>query len=271
MIYKKSIVLNRILLLLSVVWGLVLLHSCSSRTSISLKDADSPYIVFITAEGEYNSAETLPAFANELENKYNFDCEVLYGGAKKHEGIVGMGSLKKADLLVLYVRRQALPVQQMKFLREYLDSGRPLIGLRTASHAFDTRGRAPMGCEEWRSFDHDVLGGNYHNHYKKGPKTIITTAAGAQSHPILNGIETPFTSDSSLYMTSPLADLTTPLLIGSIPNQVPEPIAWTNRYKDARIFYTSLGSPEDFNNGVFRKLLVNAVFWALDRPKSSLE
>jgi len=249
---------------------LILLHGCSGKTSISLKDAERPHIVFIVAEDEYNAAETLPAFADELESKYNLDCEVIYGSEKKREGIVGMGSLKKADLLVLYVRRRALPAEQMKCLRDYLDSGRPLLALRTTSHAFDTKGKVPAGCQEWKSFNTDVLGGNYNNHYKGESVTTVTVATGAENHPILKGIKTPFTSSSLLYITSPLAQSATLLLVGSIPNREPEPIAWTNRYKDARIFYTSLGSPDDFNNEIFRKMLVNAVFWALDRPVPSL-
>lgn len=270
MTYKKSMILNVIFVLCAAL-GSTLLSSCTSEKSLSFKDIDRPSIVFITAEDEYNSAETFPVFASELEDKYNFDCKVLYGSAKRREGIIGMEALEQAELVVLYVRRRALPVRQMKLLRKYLDSARPLIGLRTASHAFDTRGRAPKGCVEWKSFDHDVLGGNYHNHHKEKAVTTVTVAAGAENHPILRDIKTPFESSGWLYMTSPLTESTTLLLVGSIPNQKPEPIAWTNRYKDARIFYTSLGSLGDFNNENFRKLLVNAIFWALDRPKSSLE
>ncbi len=71
----------------------------------------------------------------------------------------------------------------MKCLRDYLDRGGPLIGLRTASHAFDTKGTAPkQGYEEWTKFDPEVLGGNYHNHYPAGPKLTVTPVArGDQS------------------------------------------------------------------------------------------
>jgi type 1 glutamine amidotransferase len=248
--------------------GVVFLQSCSSNTALGLKDANRPHIVFIAAEDEYNAAQTLPLFAHELQSKYNLDCKVLYGSEKRREGIVGLESLKKADLLVLYVRRRALPTEQMKYLRDWFDSGKPLVALRTSSHAFDTKGRVPAGCEDWRTFDHDVLGCNYHNHYKDEARTTVTVAAGIENHPILKGIHTPFESPSSLYMTSPLAQSATQLLIGSIPNREPEPVAWTNKYKNARIFYTSLGSIDDFDNEIFRKLLVNAVFWALDRPVS---
>ena len=92
-----------------------------------------------------------------------------------------------------------------------------------------------------------------------------TVARGAAGHPILKGVELPLLSNGSLYRASPLAAGTTLLLVGTIPDQDPEPVAWTNRYKNSRVFYTSLGHPDDFANPQFRKMLVNAVFWAMDK------
>ncbi|MBC8235485.1 ThuA domain-containing protein [bacterium] len=45
-------------------------------------------------------------------------------------------------------------------------------------------------------------------------------------------------------------------------NHPEEPVAFTSTYQGGRVFYTSLGHPDDFNNDSFCKLLVNAVFWA---------
>jgi len=154
----------------------------------------------------------------------------------------------------------------MQYLRDYLAAGKPLIGIRTACHAFDTRGSAPAGYAEWPKFDPEVLGGNYHNHHGSGPKCTVTAAADAQSNPILAGVKLPFTSDGSLYRVSPLAESTHRLLIGTIPDKDPEPVAWTNSYGKSCIFFTSLGHPDDFKNANFRRLLINAVFWAMDKP-----
>lgn len=228
-------------------------------------------VVFLSAESEYKAAETLPAFARELEFEHGLACEILQGstartGPDRHE-ISGMEVLAKADLVVLYVRRRAFPTDQMKHLRRYLDRGGPLIGLRTASHAFDSRGSGPAADHvEWPAFDPEVFGGNYRGHHGSGPVTTVTAATGANGHPILAGVGLPFASNGSLYRTRPLVEGTTPLLIGTIPNQQPEPVAWTNRYGPSRIFYTSLGHPDDFRNAPFRRLLINAVCWALDTP-----
>ena len=229
-----------------------------------------PRVVFISAESEYKAEQTLPDFAHELKTKYGLYCEVLQGSTKKtgqeRYYIAGMEALTNADLAVLFVRRRALPPEQMKYFRSYLNSGRPLIGLRTASHAFDTRGNAPDGFLEWQKLDPEVLGGNYHGHHGSGPRCTVTTAAGADTHPILAGVKMPFTSDGSLYEVRPLTKSTKQLLIGTIPDKEPEPVAWTNSYRKSRIFYTSLGHPDDFKNAQFRRLLINAVFWAMNKP-----
>ncbi|MHC4560067.1 MAG: ThuA domain-containing protein [Planctomycetota bacterium] len=229
-----------------------------------------PRVVFISAESEYKAAQSLPGFAHELKTKYGLYCEILQGSTEKtgkdRHDIAGMEALANADLVVLFARRRALPAEQMKYFREYLEGSGPLVGLRTASHAFDTRGSAPEGYAEWLGFDPEVLGGNYHGHHGSGPKCTVTVAAGAEGHPILAGVQIPFTSNGSLYEVRPLADSTKRLLVGTIPDKEPEPLAWTNSYKKSRIFYTSLGHPDDFLNAQFHRLLVNAIFWAMDKP-----
>jgi type 1 glutamine amidotransferase/nicotinamidase-related amidase len=247
----------------------------TGKPQFSFKNDKRPRVVFLSAESEYGSAETLPEFAHELQIKYGLYCEILQGSTEKtgpdrHE-LAGLEALKKADLAVLFVRRRALTPEQMQYFRDYLASGKPLVGLRTACHAFDTKGSAPAGYAEWLKFDPEVLGGNYHNHYGNGPKCTVTAAAGAQENPILAGVNLPITSNGSLYKVSPLADSTKQLLIGTIPDQQPEPVAWTNSYGKSRIFFTSLGHPDDFKNASFRQLLINAVFWAMNKPVSNVK
>ena len=229
-----------------------------------------PRVVFISAESEYGAAESLPGFAHELETKYGFYCEILQGstersGPERHE-IAGMDALVRADLVIVFARRRAFPREQMKYLLLYLEKGKPLIGLRTASHAFDARGKGPKDHAEWPKFDPDVLGGNYHGHYGSGPTTTVMPADGAKRHPIIVDIRTPFTSISSLYEVNPLKKSTKTLLIGAIPGKESEPVAWTNSYRKSRVFYTSLGHVDDFKNPQFRQLLINAVFWAMEKP-----
>jgi len=187
-------------------------------------------IVLISGEYEYMSAETLPAFKNYLETNYGFNC--IFLERTKGEDIPGLDALEKADLVILFARRMTLPEEQLDKIKKYVASGKPLIGLRTASHAF----------ENWKEFDHDVLGGNYHNHHGNDLAATIKVVPEAADHPILKSVEKEFAVGGSLYRNAPLPPAST------------------------RVFYTSLGHPKDFENPSFRRLLVNAIFWTLNRP-----
>jgi len=119
----------------------------TGKPAFRFKDDKRPRVVFISAENEYSAAETLPEFAHELQIKYGLYCEILQAsieskGPELHE-LAGLEALTNADLAVVFARRRSLQPAQMQYLRDYLDAGKPLIGLRTACHAFDTRGSAP--------------------------------------------------------------------------------------------------------------------------------
>ncbi|MBO10447.1 MAG: nicotinamidase [Planctomycetaceae bacterium] len=228
--------------------------------SFVFKNDRRPRAVFLVAEKIYNTRSTLPVLARRLfEDRLGFQTTVLGAADGVHE-IKGMAeAVKQADLVVVSVRRRALPRKDLDALKAHLAAGKPLIGLRTASHAFDARGSGPKNHAEWPEFDAKVLGGNYHNHHASGPTTTIVSRG--ISHPVLVGLDKSFTSKGSLYKTGPLAKGTTELLTGSIPGQKAEPIAWTNQYGKARIFYTSLGHEADFRNPQFWQLIENAVRW----------
>jgi type 1 glutamine amidotransferase len=172
--------------------------------------------------------------------------------------------MSKADLIVLSARRRALPPEDMKAFQTYLDNGKPMLAIRTSSHAWDTKGKAPKGWVEWLDFDAKVIGGNYGNHHKVGPITTVRPAGEGDLHPILLGVKLPFTTVASLYKNTPLKSSAKALLTGTIPDQPTEPIAWTNEYKKAKVFYTSLGHKDDFQNPQFQRLFHNASRWLLE-------
>jgi len=230
--------------------------ACVVQTAGAGERAHKSTIVLISGEYEYMSAETLPAFKKHLETNYGFNC--IFLERTKGEDIPGLDALEKADLVILFARRMTLPEEQLDKIKKYVASGKPLIGLRTASHAF----------ENWKEFDHDVLGGNYHNHHGNDLATTVRVVPEAADHPILKSVEKEFAAGGSLYRNAPLPPASTVLLTGSVTNFPPEPVAWTHSYKGARVFYTSLGHPKDFENPSFKRMLVNAIFWALNRPAS---
>ena len=67
-----------------------------------------------------------------------------------------------------------------------------------------------------------------------------------------------------LYKTSPLSKKAVPLLVGWVPGQGrTEPVAWTHMSPGGgRVFYTSLGHPDDFAVPAFRRLLFNFIYAA---------
>ena len=232
----------------------------------------APHIVFMIGEDEYHTWDTLPDFAKrELEPRGYTITTIQQDPADKNNFPGLVEALRSADLLFVSVRRRTPPADQLEAVRAHLAAGKPLVGIRTACHAFALRPNDPPAAPNhgvWQAFDPEVLGGHYTNHHPEGPRTTVTVAPGARAHEILKGVTVAkLFGAGSLYKVSPLEPDTTPLLIGAIPDQAPEPIAWTHRFgeKRARVFFTSLGHPDDFTNSEFRRLLVNGIGWALGR------
>lgn len=210
-------------------------------------------VVMLSGSEEYKSAESLPVFAKHLEASFNVKTTVLQ--AKGDKEIPGLEALDDADVLVVFTRRIKLEGEPLERFKRYCLAGKPIVGLRTASHAIQT----------WLEFDKEVLGGNYKGH---GPGNVvqkITINPDAKAHPVLKGV-TDFASPYSLYKTSPIAQDAT-LLLTAITEKpaASEPAAWVREYKGGRVFYTSLGGIKDFEIPSFRQLLINAIFWVAGR------
>src|SRR5690606_17228430 len=175
--------------------------------------------------------------------------------------------VKEADVLLVSVRRRTLPKEQLDYVRKHVAAGKPVIGIRTASHAFTLRRQdPPEGLSAWPEFDAQVFGGNYTNHHGNKLVATISIIEKNVDHPIIDGVPSKeFQSNGSLYVVSPLAEGTTPLLMGRVKGHDPEPVAWTfERAGGGRSFYTSLGHPDDFDTPAFVQMLKNAVDWAVE-------
>lgn len=232
----------------------------------------APHIVFMIGEDEYHTWDTLPDFSKRELEARGYRITTIQADPSDKNRFPGLvEALQSADLLFISVRRRTPPANQLDAVRAHLNAGKPLVGIRTACHAFALRPTDPAAGPNqavWQAFDPQVLGGHYTNHYPDGPKTTVTIAPGAGNHQILKGLTvSKLVGAGSLYKVSPLEPDTTPLLLGAIPDQQPEPIAWTHRFgeKRARVFFTSFGHPDDFTNAEFRRLLVNGIAWALGR------
>ena len=261
------------------------------------------HIVLIAADQEYRSEQSMPMLARLLSAKHGFHCTVLFGvndegmvdptmpvypkkgeeDAFERHNIPGLEFLAKADLVVFNLRLLTLPESQLEKIVDYLDSGKPIIGIRTANHGF--RGRLPYTVDGKRvRFGEDVLGGSFRSHHGNWQRdsTRGIVVEEAKGHPVLTGVDDVW-GTSDVYRTYPeggsLPDGCFPLLLGQPllgrepddapnPDKIPLPIAWTktwtgNAGETARVFHLTMGSARDYLSDGVRRLTVNAAYWCL--------
>ena len=239
-------------------------------------EADSrPIVAFLTAESEYNSNLTLPKFAHELLLEHGVNCEFAIGkptdsGDDRHN-IENLQILEDADLALIFIRRRGLPPDNMGSIKKYIYSGRPVLGLRTASHAFDPQIKPELSnvfmasLAIWPEFDAEILGGNYKGHFSNKMVTIISVVPGMESHPLFKDVSFEnFTSSDGIYRNQNLqSEKAQVLLFGTISDQPSQPLLWINNTGKNTVIYTSMGSVNDWKKESFRKLMVNSVNYLL--------
>ncbi len=250
------------------------------------------HIVFLAGDHEYRSEETIPALARILAKHHGFKCSVVFSVDSSSGGIApasnhmpGIEALETADLAVFFLRFRDLPADQMKHVTAYTDRGGPVIGLRTATHAFKIKMDSPFAKYSWDykgadysdGWGHQVLGQSWIGHYGRNHQqsTRITVVPEQAEHPILRGVRDIWVqaggyvgkpaSGQVLTMAQPLNGMTPDSLVDA--TKPPQPSEWTRTYKAAsgkegRVFTSLYGASEDILNAGYRRLLINAAFWA---------
>ncbi|MBB6670687.1 ThuA domain-containing protein [Cohnella nanjingensis] len=247
----------------------------SSRSVPSLRGR---HLVFICGEDEYESEKTMPLLAEEAMRKHGASITVLkaYPDPAAPADIPGLEALRTADLAVFYVRFRQLPEDQFRYIQAYLEAGKPVVGLRTSTHAFRYPDNHPLA--RWNDgFGIDVLGAPWIRHFGHSSSTGVSIAWGAEGHPIVRGVPTHFECRSWLYQVLPYPPAgATVLLNGTAINpedngwshtsETPRvhPVAWTRAHAwGGRVFATTMGHPDDFALPAFRRLLLNGMHWAV--------
>ena len=255
-----------------------------------------PHVVFVIGDEEYRSEESMPMLAGILKRELGAEVTLCFSvdsagviDPNRLDHIQGLEALDSADLMVLFTRFRALPDDELAHITRFAESGKPMVGFRTATHAFlypDSTANARMN-NDWpaRVFGQQWI--THHGHFEDGndPLTSVTLAEGSE-HPVLTGVEA-FQAYSWLYHVDggdwELQGDAEPLLIGrslrsrhEMEGRLDEfplvnPVAWTKTYtgesqKTARVFFTTLGHPYDFRNPNMRRLALNGIYWALGLP-----
>ena len=260
--------------------GLVSLGAFASLAATTA--AKKPYVVFVTGDHEYSGELTLPFIADALEKQYGMRTTVLksvpdYNGEKD---IPGLEALQEADLAVFFLRWRQLPQEQLDYIDKYLKSGKPVMGFRTTTHAFNYPEGDPR--RHWNAFGEFAFGAPpgwggpaQHTHYGHNSTTDVTIIPEAAKNPILTGVAPSFHVASWLYRVKPEypAKGAVPLLMGKSVNPdkaaIDNPVAWTwtNQW-GGKAFLTTMGHPEDFQVEAFQRLVINAIHWELGLPVS---
>lgn len=252
------------------------------------------HVVFLAGDHEYRSEESLPALARILAKHYGFKCSLFFTTNPQtgfiepgSSHIAGLEALKTADLMVVFLRFQDFPDAEMQHIADYLDRGGPVVGLRTATHAFQIkRPDAKFLRYTWRGgdagypggFGRQVLGETWVSHYGANHKqsSRLLLQADQRQHPVLRGVENAWV-ESGGYTAAPIEGSTI-LALGEVLNgMTPDspraedkklmPVVWTRTYQGAsgtsgRVFTTTHGASKDLRNDGFRRLTVNGLLWA---------
>ncbi len=275
---------------------LFLLAACQPNHATKAVDTKRPHIVFVTGDDEYRSEESMPMLAKIVERELQATTSIVY--AKDSSGQIrpsyqqhleGLESLDTADLAVFFLRFRELPDEELQHILDYVESGRPIVGFRTSTHAFLYRSDSSKFYlnDEWPSAVFGQQWITHHGHFEDGkaPLTAVRLRPEASDHPILRGVQA-FDAYSWLYHVDggqwQLQGEPTRLLQGqSLRSQheaagrldefpLSNPLAWTKNYPTAagdtaRVFFTTLGHPYDFKLAPMRTLALNGIYWALGR------
>lgn len=258
------------------------------------------HIVLVSGDDEYRSEEALPMMAKILSQHHGFTCTVLFaiepetGHIKPdyQNNIPGLEHLREADLMILFTRFRELPDEQTKYFEEYLLAGKPIIGIRTATHAFHygKKKTSPYFKYHWQNPEGPWKGGfgqrifgetwvaHHGEHGKEGARGLPDGVQQLNDHPILRGVRDIWVP-SDVYSIKNLPAEAQVLIHGQSTQGMTAtsplmweksvmPVAWTKNYqieggKAGKAFVSTMGASIDLVSEDLRRMYVNAVYWSL--------
>ncbi|MCR9296960.1 MAG: heme-binding protein, partial [bacterium] len=263
----------------------------------SQEKANGKQIVLISGDEEYRTEESMPMLGKILSQHHGFRCTVLFALAadgsgyidpNNQQGIVGWESLAEADLMIIGTRFRDPDAVAAAHITQYLNNGKPVIGIRTSTHAF--QGSGSFGGLSYKDFGLKILGETWVSHHGKhkvqGARSLV--AEGKSQHPILKDVG-PIFCPSDVYGVIHLTEADEILLRAAVTeslapdspnmegelNQPAQPFAWLHTYtspdgrKTGTSFCTTGGASVDFVDEDLRRLIVNAAYFLTDQQVPS--
>ena len=254
------------------------------------------HVVLVSGDEEYRSEEALPMLAKVLAVHHGFRCTVLFAVDRQTgfidpmnvADIAGLEHLDTADMMVLFTRFRELPDDQMKHIVDYTNAGKPVMGLRTATHAFryTEHPDSPYAKYDYQhegfegGYGRQVLGETWVSHYghhgHESSRGVVNEAM--EDHPILRGVDDIWGPTDVYTIHSLTGDAQVlvygQVLVGMDPADAPNtdkplmPVAWVKHYtgdegKPSRVFGTTMGASVDLASAGLRRLLVNGCYWCM--------
>ena len=272
--------------------------SVAGEPTLVLKGKEGPgkgkHIVLISGDEEYRTEESMPMLGKILSQRHGFDCTVLFAwdptgqfvDPNNQKGVKGYETLDSADLMIIGTRFRRPSEAEAAHVTNFLNKGKPVIGIRTATHAFTGKGSFG-GTLGYGEFGRKILGEQWVSHHgahkREGARGVIEE--GQKDHPILSSVKDVF-GPSDVYGVTHLTDVDTILLRGAVTetldpksknvqgkkNDPMQPLAWLHPYTapngetTGQSFCTTMGASVDLVNEDLRRLLVNATYYLLDFP-----
>ena len=255
---------------------------------------DGKHIVFVCGEWEYRCEESLPMMAKILAKRHGFKCTVLFSvnpadgtvDPSVKTNIPGMEMLKTADMMVVFAMDLELPDAQMKHFVEFLETGKPVFGIRCTllSFRYNQNKNSPYAHFDFRGSDGGyataLFGESWKGHYgHHGKESTRGLRAGLnENHPILRGVHDVWGPTDVYRVTKLPADATVYLygqvLTGMAPADPPNleksimPMVWTRQIKRdsgdvSNVVMSTIGAAQDMESDDLRRLYVNCIYWAL--------
>jgi len=259
------------------------------------------HVVLVSGDEEYRSEEAYPQLGKILAKRHGFKCTVLFAidpatgtiNPDNTKNIPGLEALRTADLMIIATRFRDLPDEQMRYVAEYLDAGKPVLGMRAAVVAFrlssPTYERFGCNSKTWKGgFGQQILGQtwwSHHGHHGR-QSTRGVLAPGAADHPVVRGCKDIWGPTDVYSVRNPLPGDSKVLFLGQVidgmkPTDRPaegaknDPMmsmAWTKTYRGTdgqigRVFTSTMGDAQDLQSEDFRRLLVNATYWCIGLEK----